>query len=288
MSAWDAGERKGLLVSIGDLISTLGKSDFGEHLHTAIRRFVNYDNLVVLAFAPQDAPRLLCGTYALTSAASRHYFSNYFTGAYRLDPFYEACWQHGRTGMFHLSEVAPDRFFQSEYYRVYYGHLDLADEVGIVAPLNPNLWIHLSLSRSAARGRFSRVDIRRLAEIEPVLTPLILRNWSDDHGRRSAPVTELGREDLRDRILAVTTSADGERLLTKREAEITAYVMRGHSSSSIAAILGRSVDTVKVHRRHVYAKLKIASQAELFACLSPALARSEGAEPLALQDRRLA
>jgi DNA-binding CsgD family transcriptional regulator len=223
----------------------------------------------------------LCGTYALTSSVCLHYFSNYFAGAYRLDPFYQACWQVGRAGLFHVTEVAPDRFFQSEYYRAYYGRLGLADEVGIVTPLNPSLWLHLSLSRNAAHGHFSRVDIRRLAEIEPVLTPLIARNWRDDHNRRNAPAATLAGEDLIDRILSATTSPSGEQLLTKREAEVTAYVLRGHSSSSIAAILGRSLDTIKVHRRHVYAKLNITSQAELFACLSPALARSSS-EPTAM------
>ena len=41
-------------------------------------------------------------------------------------------------------------------------------------------------------------------------------------------------------------------------------ILKGHSSYSIAATLGVSPNTVKVHRRQAYAKLNISSQAELF------------------------
>ena len=53
-------------------------------------------------------------------------------------------------------------------------------------------------------------------------------------------------------------------LLSKRELEIVTLILKGHSTYSIAARLGVSPNTVKVHRRQAYAKLTISSQAELF------------------------
>ncbi|WP_232059314.1 LuxR C-terminal-related transcriptional regulator [Kineobactrum salinum] len=41
-------------------------------------------------------------------------------------------------------------------------------------------------------------------------------------------------------------------------------VLHGHSTRTLAEKLSISVETVKLHRKHAYAKLEISSQAELF------------------------
>ena len=53
-------------------------------------------------------------------------------------------------------------------------------------------------------------------------------------------------------------------LLTRRELEIVTLILKGHSNLSLAAVLELSMNTVKVHRRQIYSKLNISSQAELF------------------------
>jgi len=53
-------------------------------------------------------------------------------------------------------------------------------------------------------------------------------------------------------------------LLTRRELEIVTLILKGHSNLSLAAVLSLSPNTVKVHRRQIYSKLAISSQAELF------------------------
>ena len=52
--------------------------------------------------------------------------------------------------------------------------------------------------------------------------------------------------------------------ITPRETQVVAQVLEGHSSDSIAKNLGISVGTVRIHRRNIYAKLRISSQQELF------------------------
>lgn len=42
-------------------------------------------------------------------------------------------------------------------------------------------------------------------------------------------------------------------------------VLQGHSSESISDILGIATGTVRIHRKNVYAKMRISSQRELFA-----------------------
>lgn len=52
--------------------------------------------------------------------------------------------------------------------------------------------------------------------------------------------------------------------VTAREAEVADLVLRGHSNGSIGAVLGISTETAKVHRKNLYAKLRISSSFELF------------------------
>ena len=55
---------------------------------------------------------------------------------------------------------------------------------------------------------------------------------------------------------------DSLKQLTGREREILAYVARGMSNKAIAKALGISHDTVKLHVRHILAKLNLASRVE--------------------------
>ena len=55
--------------------------------------------------------------------------------------------------------------------------------------------------------------------------------------------------------------------VSTRESEVIRLMLKGHSTKSIARILGNSPETVKVHRKRIYSKLGIASQGELFSLL---------------------
>ena len=52
--------------------------------------------------------------------------------------------------------------------------------------------------------------------------------------------------------------------LTERETQVINLVLHGHSTKTVAEKLSISMETVKLHRKHAYAKLEVSSQAELF------------------------
>lgn len=52
--------------------------------------------------------------------------------------------------------------------------------------------------------------------------------------------------------------------LSLREAEVVRLMLKGHSTKSMARLMGNSPETVKVHRKRIYSKLGICSQGELF------------------------
>ena len=99
------------------------------------------------------------------------------------------------------------------------------------------------------------------------------RHWAD----YAPPVEaqEAGPEDMVDALAAKLLSQKGVEL-TPRQVEVGLLILQGHSSKSIALMLGISWQTVKVFRKQLYARCGISSQGELFALLLPLI--GEGAD----------
>lgn len=57
----------------------------------------------------------------------------------------------------------------------------------------------------------------------------------------------------------------GRSPLTAREIEVVRLGLSGFSTRAIAERLAISFETVRVHKKHIYAKLGVSSQSELFA-----------------------
>ncbi len=198
--------------------------------------------------------------------AQRHvHVALYEPGPYLLDPFFRAARQR-RLGFWRMRELAPDRFYQSEYYRSYYFETGLAEEVGFFVEADAATVVVFSLMRLKRSGAFSRADIAALRQSEPVMTALIRRQWRDVGSRFVARGgASTGRPWQADAPRSVQLSAWRALSLTAREAAVVDLVLQGHSSESIAGRLGIAQGTVKVHRRNVYKKLGISSQTELLA-----------------------
>ena len=75
----------------------------------------------------------------------------------------------------------------------------------------------------------------------------------------------------------------GNSLLTGRETQVINLVLHGHSTKTLADKLSISMETVKLHRKHAYAKLEVSSQAELFYLFLDSVMSAEhydGGDPL--------
>ena len=58
------------------------------------------------------------------------------------------------------------------------------------------------------------------------------------------------------------------------------YTLKGHSAEAVGRILEISPGTVRIHRRNVYAKLRIKSQGELFSAFIEALVDDDIVGPM--------
>jgi DNA-binding CsgD family transcriptional regulator len=231
---------------LAEAVAALGEPAFPAALERALRHLVSFGMMNGFAYAPGGKAFDLDNTRI---AGDRTIIvDHYLAGAYILDPFYDAV-RAGRDGVLVMRRLAPDRFAETEYYRRHYRATGIIDEIGFILKLRHADAV-LSLSRIGDTHPFSTRDIARLESAAPLLIALAERHWRERF--------TLPGEDER----AVPTI--GHPLLSKRELEIVTLILKGHSTYSIAATLGLSPNTVKVHRRQTYAKLTISSQAELF------------------------
>jgi DNA-binding CsgD family transcriptional regulator len=113
----------------------------------------------------------------------------------------------------------------------------------------------LSLARWAEAPRLARREMGVLRLIEPALGALAAEHYAPQHAAHDEHVSTYTQ----------AYQQFGGKLLSEREREIVALVLQGHSTESIAGRLDISPGTVKIHRRNIYRKLGIGTQAELFA-----------------------
>lgn len=247
-----------------DLVGRLGKEGFAATLDAALRAVAPFDMSCIFAYAGRDRPLLLHD--GLGSVSTPQIMRNYLDGTYVLDAVYTACLRGSPAKLHRLRDLAPDAFFQAEYYNSPHVHPcismesgALAEEIVFLMPVRPRFYLAYSLLRSNASGEFCRRDFALLSKTAPLVTILMSRHW-EHLAVEQVPAAPPTNEAELDRVFE--TFAHGD--LTRREQTIVSLVLKGHSSISIGRILGIAEGTVKNHRKNIYAKLGISSQTELF------------------------
>ncbi|AOS96408.1 Oxygen regulatory protein NreC [Microbulbifer aggregans] len=198
----------------------------------------------------------------------------YIEGAYLLDPFYRAAVDEKRQGLFFLRDVAPDAFSQTEYFRMYYREAKLIDEACYLVRGEGGVIASLSIGRASefGGGRFSRQQAALLHSLWPLVRSLLSR-WISQRDNIESSEGSFGHR------LDHALESFGSSVLTKRECQVLHMTMRGHSIKSMADKLDASVDTIKTHRKHIYAKLDVTSQSELFYLFISALRHHNNNDP---------
>ena len=242
-------------------IDSIGADSFPQNLVDALKLLTDFDYSVVFAYYRSEKP--LCLFHTFSPDKRIVFVDGYLKGPYLLDPFFKACGRQIDAGLYRIRDVAPDRFYQSEYYRSYYSQTGLTEEICYTIYLLNGVAVVVSLMRSGENSRFSAREFRLLDSAAPIVVSLAQRHWQDVPEKFN--VETAVNETPQDHSLIEHTVNDlfGRRI-TPRETQVVAQVLEGHSSDSIAKNLGIAVGTVRIHRRNLYAKLQISSQQELF------------------------
>ena len=235
---------------VGAALASVGSRGFPDALANALHQLTPFQMMNGFFYSPNGRAFDL---YNEKIVAERSIIvDRYLAGAFVLDPFYDAVSKDGSERMIVMRELAPDDFLQTEYYRLHYATTQIVDEIGFVIRMENDFVGVLSLSRTGAAPLFNADELDLLHASAPIVCALAQRHWFH------APTRSLEARQ------ALPPARIEHPLLTRREIEIVTLILKGHSNLSLANVLQLSPNTVKVHRRQIYAKLNISSQAELF------------------------
>lgn len=261
-------EQATLLARSGSLIAAIGTEGFAPVLTGLLQAIAPYTYTVVFGFRGSARPLDLYDDFP---AFRRQVFvTDYQEGPYLLDPFYLAATRPVAAGLYRMRDLAPDRFYQGEYFRSYYVQTGLAEEIGFFVDIPDGAMVVLSLMRD--ERPFSAREMKALDEIRPVVEACIRRHWADLPARFDQSSQDRQGAGIESEIERSFHSF-GEGILTPREREIVEHTLKGHSAEAVGRILGISPGTVRIHRRNIYAKLRISSQGELFSRFIQTLGR---------------
>lgn len=247
--------------SAGRIVDSIGTPEFAGTLARGLRELVPYDFTVIFGYVGSARPLDLFADFP--PDRHRMHVEEYQEGPYLLDPFFLASLDLDEPGLWRLREIAPDRFYQGEYYRNYYAQTGLAEEIGYLIRANANLVLVVSLMRKDKS--FSNAEVRALKRIWPIVDAACRKNW---HTHVVSNCEEA--DEMRERIANAFHSI-GEGVLTPRERQVVELTLQGHSADAIGKLLGIASGTVRIHRRNIYTKLRISSQGELFSLVIEAM-----------------
>jgi DNA-binding CsgD family transcriptional regulator len=204
------------------------------------------------------------------SPEARAGVSNYIKSTYVLNPLYRAYQRGLKTGIYRLRELASERLLHGNAVRNYRISATASEEIGyltegwpagceelcIAMELPGGECAELALSRKLCQGGFADQEIADLSPVIPFLAASVRRYW-----RRARLMHVSNAPEAR---ADAAVRGFGRNLLSPRERELAHMLLRGHSTASVGLRLGISTTTVKTHRKNLYSKLGIATQAEFF------------------------
>lgn len=267
---------------VATLIDALDGPDFWTRMTRVIERYVVFDNWVALVFMREQAP-LVCAESPMPDGTVDVLFRAYLEGMYQLDPFWIAACETARTGLVTLAEVAPDNFRITDYYQRYFKSNIIGDEVQFNLPLDAQRTLIFSLG---ARHHYTEREIAQFALFAPWIVALMRQRVPYERfrqgGSEAMPAEAAGTAGAGGAVGAVGFAAAGRERddasrfeavaqqsgrmpLTAREIEVARLSLSGFSTRAISERLEISFETVRAHKKHIYAKLGVSSQSELFA-----------------------
>jgi len=262
---------------LANALARVGKDDFAVTLYDALACLASHCDPIIWFYPAGDKPFALDTRGELSDATD---VDQFLKGPYLLDPYYLAGAEHSEEGFYRLADLAPTAFKKSAYYRSYYVRIDMADEAGYIVYYGEHSFANISFGRKDTEAPFSEEELSRLKSVAGIVCHLLRQ-----HIEKLSPQSSAGEEETKGlpQHLQSALTHFGTSLLTEREREVIHLFLRGHSTKTAAEKLGISPETIKLHRKNSYAKLDVASQAELFVLFIDSLSQSgpyPGEDPL--------
>ncbi len=240
-----------------EVVAALDTPDLPKALAELLRQVAPFNYTVVFGYRGTARPLDLYDDFP--PGKRKIFVTDYQAGPYMLDPFFLAASRSVAPGLYRLRDMAPDRFYQGEYFRSYYVQTGLAEEVAFFVTLPDRSTLTLSLMRE--ERVFSQRDFSALQSVFPFVSAAARRHWRGLDQKFGESGSSLQGQQRR---MTYDLASFGKGILTPREREVAELTLKGHSAESAGQFLGIAPGTVRIHRRKIYAKFSINSQGELF------------------------
>lgn len=261
---------------LANIITHVGDPIFFQQVFAAIESQVAIALPQAWLYHKELPPQLLDHKIPREIYASQ--VDEYLEGPYREDPFFKISLSAPRNNCYRLSRLVTGDFEQSNYYRDYYASTGTVDEAIIVTRLTDGSVINISLMRLANHGEFSEEEYNWLYSVSQIIAELI-----DLHTRREEFVKSNLLQPGVDHHIQQGYETFGKSYVSDREQEVLELLLRGYGADTSAEKLDISLETVRRHRKSIYKKLDVNSQADLFALfinVIPYVAKAKGDDPL--------
>lgn len=249
------------------IIASIGSDDFFDQIADITSYSIPYEGMVIFLYGDNCSP-IAKGCYKLACdyKAGLENFTKY---TYVLNPVYRAFLDDVKASTYLIADLVPQdidsqiarstlniRIDKREAigYRTPGWPKNMTEVLGLVhLPGNKMIELNFLTSRNSDQVRKCRQGLEALY---PVLASAILKHFEFAPQQFDISSPSPSQESRFQNF--------GKNVLTEREQGVVKLILTGHSSNSIALHLDISVPTVKTHRRNLYSKFNISSQAELF------------------------
>jgi DNA-binding CsgD family transcriptional regulator len=265
-----------LVSALAKMTESIASTDWFDAVLNLLGTVCSIDSGGVMVYHRQQRPRRILHRFNPQERALPE--DAYLSGPYVLCPNYQLFAQGCPSGLYWLRDIAPDDFYESEFYRVFYSQIGLSDSIDLLWRINDDTALNIFMERSIHHSKFQLEDVVAIR----LLLPLIFAS-SAKHHELTAAVSRRDSDNLTHRKVQSTIENFASSLLTQRERQVLFYMISGYSSALTAQRLKTTEGTIKIHRKNIHRKLDIGSQAELFSlfinCIPFALPEGTG-DPL--------
>ncbi|MFT6051507.1 MAG: hypothetical protein ACI9B9_001149, partial [Halioglobus sp.] len=216
--------------ALATAIDAIGTSEFASALLAYIRSIADFDSAVIMAYPTGSALRVIHN--ALHEGDQPGFGSTYRQGLWLLSPLYLST-KAGIRGFFHILDIAPKNFKNSDYYDLYYRSNGVLDHTGFLLETGEGSALAISLERTPKLNAYSKEDKVNLSAISEVVAALVKRQWPGDISVMTNDSQEIPEPQLHLHVERLLTQF-GSSILTARERDVVQLVLKGFSSKAVA------------------------------------------------------
>ena len=234
------------------LTLAIGHESFGASLFKTANVTSGADHVMVFAFSPRQAPRVVISAGLIDSEIATRVSALYAGSLYLLDPHYAEVRRHKDMSAiwfdFDSSANCCDHFRETLI-----EGCGLSDLLSL-AIAHEEIVYYFMFMRTGGNV-FGDGQRWLIGQVGEMIAANVHKHFSYTHAIRGQ------NQFLIDRVLAESPVF---RALTPRERLVSVGILTGHTSESIAMNLSISINSVLTYRKRLYEKLGISSQNELF------------------------